>query len=276
MAVPPPAGRGTRLGVLGWPVAHSLSPAMHNAALAAAGLTDWHYQLLPAPPERLAEILAGLPAVGFVGANVTVPHKAAALGLAHTASERAAAIGAANTLTFADGAIAADNTDAPALIEALPGPVAGRRAVVVGAGGTARAAVWALREAGAGVVVVNRTLERAKQLADRFGARAADLADGVPPGDLLVHTTTLGLHGEPVLDRLGLDAAALGRFACVVDFIYAPGGGELVRAATAARTATVDGLSLLLGQGALAFEIFTGRRAPREAMRAALMAGSPA
>src|SRR5436305_139013 len=140
-----------RMGVVGWPVGHSRSPAMHNAALAAVGLTDWRYQLLPVPPAHFAETVRALPQAGFGGANVTIPHKEQALALADTATDRAKAIGAANTLLFdaADRSIHADNTDAPALIEALPLAPNGRTALVLGAGESARAAVWALRDAGA-------------------------------------------------------------------------------------------------------------------------------
>ena len=115
-----------RLGVLGWPVAHSRSPAIQNAALAAAGLDGWRYQLLPVPPELFSELVRALPGAGFAGANVTIPHKQAALELAAQATDRARAIGAANTLMFGPGgAIAADNTDAPALVAALPFAAAG-------------------------------------------------------------------------------------------------------------------------------------------------------
>ena len=147
------------LGVLGWPVAHSRSPAIHNAALAELGLDDWHYQRLPVPPALFEETVLALGAAGFAGANVTIPHKEAALALAGEASETARAIGAANTLTFAaDGTVRAENTDAPGLIAALGVEVAGMRAQVLGAGGSARAAVWALRNAGAAEVLVwNRT-----------------------------------------------------------------------------------------------------------------------
>ena len=149
----------TRLGVLGWPVAHSRSPAMQNAALAAVGLSGWRYQLLPVPPALFIETVRALPSAGFRGANVTIPHKHAALAAATAPTERARAIGAANTLLFEpDGAIRADNTDAPGLIASLPFPVAGRSALVLGAGGSARAAVWALLDAGADPVFVwNRT-----------------------------------------------------------------------------------------------------------------------
>src|SRR4051795_1197031 len=107
------------LGVCGWPVAHSRSPTMHAAALAAVGLGDWRYLALPLPPERFAEAVRALPAAGFRGINVTIPHKEAALALADEATPTAAAVGAANTLTFEDGAILADNTDVPGLLEAI-------------------------------------------------------------------------------------------------------------------------------------------------------------
>ncbi|MBX5468678.1 MAG: shikimate dehydrogenase, partial [Thermoleophilaceae bacterium] len=134
-------------GVLGQPVAHSRSPAMHNAAFRELGL-DWRYVKLPVPPELFAELARALPGSGYRGANVTIPHKGAALALADERSDAAREIGAANTLTFADGAIVADNTDAQGLLDALGEPVAGRRALVLGAGGAGRAAAWALRGAG--------------------------------------------------------------------------------------------------------------------------------
>ena len=139
----------TYLGVCGWPVAHSRSPQMHNAALAAVGLADWRYLRLPLPPELFEEAVRALPAAGFRGVNVTIPHKHAALALADEMTVAAQAIGAANTLTFEDGRIEADNTDAPGLIAAIGERVAGRSALVLGAGGAGRAAAWALRTAGA-------------------------------------------------------------------------------------------------------------------------------
>ena len=175
-----PLADRTRLGVLGWPVAHSRSPQIQNAALEALGLTGWRYQLLPVPPDRFGETVRALAAAGFRGANVTIPHKQAALAVADTASASARAIGAANTLTFEDdGTIAADNTDAPAVVESLPFAPAGRTALVLGAGGSARAAVWALLDAGAAEVRVwNRTADRAARAGgrarrDRGGPRGA-------------------------------------------------------------------------------------------------------
>ena len=138
---------------------------MQNAALAAVGLRDWRYVRLPLPPELFEETVRALPAAGFRGVNVTIPHKHAALALADEMTVAAQAIGAANTLTFEDGRIHADNTDAPGLIAAIGETVAGRSALVLGAGGAGRAAAWALRTAGAQVAVWNRTPERAVELA---------------------------------------------------------------------------------------------------------------
>ncbi len=258
-----------RLGVLGWPVAHSRSPAIHNAALAALRLDDWRYQRLPVPPELLVQTTRALGESGFVGANVTIPHKRAALELADSASEAAAAIGAANTLTFAaDGAIAAENTDAPGLIAALGGPPRGLRALVLGAGGSARAAAWALREGGASEVSVwNRTPERAEALARELGVRALARAE---PADLLVNCTSVGLHpaGEE-LAMLGLTQSRLGDYPLVVDLVYRAGPTELLSAAQQQGSRTIDGLEILVAQGALSFELWTGRAAPLEAMRRA-------
>jgi len=258
-----------RLGVMGWPVAHSRSPAMQNAALAALGLgTAWRYELLPVDPEGFAAEVEGLPGRGFVGVNVTIPHKEAALALATDPSPAARAIGAANTLTFRpDGAIEADNTDAPGLLAALGAPVGGRTALVVGAGGSARAAVWALWNAGAAEVDVwNRTAERALELARDVGGTA------VPeprPADILVHCTSIGLDGADAAEALGLDVTAYGT---VVDLVYTAGGTPLLHRAAAAGRPTVDGLEMLVRQGALSLEHWTGRTAPLEAMRAAAAA----
>jgi shikimate dehydrogenase len=259
----------TRLGVLGWPVAHSRSPDMHNAALRQAGLGGWRYQLLPVSPELFEEVVRALPAAGFRGANVTIPHKQAALELADEATPRAAAIGAANTLVFEDGGIHADNTDAPALVEALPFSPAGRSAVVLGAGGSARAAVWALLDAGAAEVRVwNRTPARALRVGVELGA--TPVAE-VGPADLLVNCTSIGLDASGVaFKQLPLMADELVRYDCVVDFVYRDPGTELVQAARERGVPAVDGFELLVRQGALSFERFTGQPASVDAMRAAV------
>jgi shikimate dehydrogenase len=254
-------------GVLGWPVRHSRSPALHEAGYAALGLADWRYQLLPVPPELLEETVRALPGAGFVGANATIPHKEAALALADEASERARAIGAANTLTFAGGRIHADNTDAPGFLDALPFDPAGRRALVLGAGGTARAVVWALLDAGAAEVMVwNRTRERAQRLCAELGGRVVDRPE---PADLLVHTTSVGLRGDDPFKALPIGVDALNGYPCLVDFVYGAAPTALVTAARAAGAEVVDGLELLVRQGALSFRRWTGRTAPLDVLRAA-------
>jgi shikimate dehydrogenase len=272
-----------RLGVLGWPVAHSRSPAIHNAALGALGMDGWRYQLLPVPPALFDQTTLALAQSGFLGANVTIPHKHAALALATQASETARQIGAANTLTFAaDGTIAAENTDAPGLISALAEVAdmpAHPRALILGAGGSARAAAWALREAGASEVSIwNRAPERARALAQDLGVRAVAEPE---PADLLVNCTSVGLHTQGVqrsatdseaLNQLRLTFDQVGKYSYVVDFVYRSGSTPLLAAAKAHGARTVDGLELLVAQGALSFELWTGRKAPVDVMRRAVLA----
>ncbi len=265
----------TRLGVLGWPVAHSRSPAMHNAALQALGLTQWHYQRLPVPPELFAETVRALGGAGFRGANVTIPHKEAALAVADEASAAARAIGAANTLSFAPGGgIAAENTDAPGLLAALARAGCdprGRTVQILGAGGSARAAAWALREAGAREVAVwNRTPARAEELGRALRVRTVV---GLPEkADILINCTSVGLieeegpvlvrpasEGESDLNKLGLKHDLLGEYSYVVDLVYTKGRTPLLAAAREGGAATVDGLEVLVAQGALSLELWTGR-----------------
>jgi shikimate dehydrogenase len=247
-----------RYGVLGWPVAHSRSPAM----MRAAGLE--RYQRLPIASEVFADTVRALGAAGFQGANVTIPHKQAALALADATSASARAIGAANTLTFcADGSIAAENTDAPGLLAALCDAVPAS-ALVLGAGGSARAAVWALTRAGTDVSVWNRTPRRARELGVRVVERPV-------AAELLVNCTSVGLAGSCTdLADLGLDSDALAGYATVVDLVYRQGGTPLIRAAAGLGLRTVDGLEILVAQGALSFTLWTGLPAPRQAMRAAV------
>ena len=216
--------------------------------------------------------MRALPDAGFRGVNVTIPHKQAALSLADDASDAAGAIGAANTLTFEpDGTISAENTDAPALIGALPFAMAGRTALVLGAGGSARAAVWALREAGAGEVYVwNRHRDRAEALTALLGGSPVSRPEHA---DVLVNCTPVGMDGaRDPFAQLPLGADDISRFSCVVDFVYSDAAATaLIEAAGAHGVAVVDGLELLVRQGALSFERFTGRPAPIDAMRAAAL-----
>jgi shikimate dehydrogenase len=259
-----------RLGVAGWPVRHSRSPAMHNAALDALGLAGWHYLALPLPPDRFAETVRALPAAGFRGINVTIPHKEAALALADEATETAAAVGAANTLTFGeDGSIHADNTDVPGLLEVIPVEVEAITALVLGAGGAARAAVHALHRAGADRVLVwNRTRVRAERLVADLGG---DVVSEPVPAPLVVNCTSVGLNPDPDgVKALAWDADDVGVGDCVVDMVYRPGGTELLALAAARGATVVDGLEILVAQGAASFERWTGTVAPRTVMRAAV------
>jgi shikimate dehydrogenase len=192
--------------------------------------------------------------------------------VAQEASPTAAAIGAANTLLFqADGTIRAENTDGPALLAALPVKAEGASALVLGAGGSARAAVWALRQAGADVRVWNRTPGRARAVAERFGAT---VAGEIASADMLVNCTSVGLAGEGgELKQLPLRADEISMFGCVIDFVYSASETELIRAARSAGKPWLDGLELLVGQGALSFELFTGQAPPVREMRAVAGAG---
>jgi shikimate dehydrogenase len=256
-----------RLGVCGWPVAHSRSPRMHNAALKALGLEEWRYQLLPLPPDRFAETVKALPRAGFRGVNVTIPHKQAALRLADKATDAARAIGAANTLTFEPGgAIHADNTDAGGLLSALPRSAYGRSALVLGAGGAARAAIYALKQAGADVRVWNRTPERAAALAAELGVSVS-----AEPAEIVVNCTSVGLADpDNTFKALPVRADDLGAGRLVVDMVYRYGGTLLLKTARANGAEVVDGLEILVAQGAASFERWTGRTAPDQAMREAV------
>jgi shikimate dehydrogenase len=244
---------------------------MQNAGLRAAGLDDWQYLALPLPPELFAETVRALPAAGFRGVNVTIPHKEAALAVADRASAAAEAIGAANTLTFErDGAIVADNTDAPALLELVRGAVdpAGRRALVLGAGGAARAAVWALVQAGADVEVWNRTPARAEALARALGARHTAVPEDP---EIVVNATAVGL--DPDIDpfkAFPLKADTFEAGSCVIDMVYGSGETQFLTAARSQGARVIDGLEMLLAQGAASFERWTGMMAPRMAMREAV------
>ena len=258
-------------GVLGYPVAHSRSPAMHNAAFQALGLEDWRYVALPVPGELFEETVHGLPASGYRGANVTIPHKLLALAVADEATEAAHGAGAANTLTFRDdGSIHADNTDVGGLLDAI-GQAPGS-ALVLGAGGAARGVIWALRSAGTDVAVWNRTPERADALAAELDVQAVPT---VKPGqhDAVINTTAVGL------DTTLSDASALAALCLeekdppplVVDLVYRGGGAEtpLQHWAEQGASRFVEGLEILVRQGARSFEIWTGHKPPLDVMRRA-------
>ena len=240
---------------------------MHNAALAEVGLRDWRYQRLPLPPELFAEAVGALERAGFAGVNVTIPHKEAALALADEATETARAVGAANTLTLRDGAVHADNTDVTALLELLP-ELRGRTALVLGAGGAGRAAVHALVQGGAAEVMVwNRTPDRARQLAAALGARPVERP---PRADVVVNCTSVGLaSGDDPFKALPVAADTFDAGSHVVDMVYSSRDTTLLAAARSRGAGVIDGLEILVAQGAASFERWTGRPAPRDVMRQA-------
>lgn len=270
------------VGLIGDPVAHSRSPALHNAAFAHLGI-DARYELWPTPAAELAERVASLRAPHMLGANVTLPHKLAVIPLLDRVDPLVELIGAANTIVReADGTLTGANTDAPAFLAALREDAGyeprGQVAAILGASGAARAAAAALLEAGAArLIVVNRTLARAEELlADLLAAIAADpslqalaLDDPELPhvlreATLIVNATSIGWHG----DETPLPAACIPPGALVYDMVYRP--TRLMREAAARGARTYDGLSMLARQAALAFERWTGRSAPLDVMLAAV------
>jgi shikimate dehydrogenase len=267
-------------GVLGWPIAHSRSPALHGHWLARYGIKG-HYVPVAVAPEHLAEVLHTMPRMGFVGANVTIPHKEAVLALADVVTDRAALIGAANTLIFRpDGTIHADNTDGYGFIANIrqnaPGwiPDLGP-AAVIGAGGAARAVVASLLESGVPERrITNRTRLRAEQIRSEFGAKVVvydwDDAGAMLEGALtVVNATSMGMVGKPPL-RVALDALAPGTL--VTDLVYTPLITPFLAEAQARGCEIVDGLGMLLHQGAPGFERWFGHRPEvDEALRAAVL-----
>jgi shikimate dehydrogenase len=255
----------TLAGVLGFPVRHSRSPAMMNAAFAELGL-DWRYLALPVPPERFAETVRALRASGYRAANVTIPHKLAARDIADELSDVARAIGAVNTLTLhEDGRLAGDNTDAGGLLDALGEPPPAT-ALVLGAGGAARAAAWALADAGTTVTVWNRTPSRAKALAGELGLEASERPG---PAELLVNATSVGLRPDDSLEGLPLVDARV-----VVELVYRDARTPLARWAEERGARLVDGLEVLVHQGARSFGLWTDREAPVDVMRRAVVQGA--
>ena len=230
---------------------------MFAAAYRALEL-DWRYIRLPLAPDRFHEVAGGLSGSGYRGVNVTMPHKLAALELSDEATPAARAIGAANTLTFAEGRIEADNTDAGGFLDALEGPVAGRSALVLGAGGGARAVAWALREAGAQEVTLwNRTPGRAAALAQELGVRHLDHPE---PADLVVNATPVGLdppaREEEAVELLELDR--VGAPEVVVDLVYGEEPTPVCAWAGRGGARVVDGVEVLVRQGARSFRRWTG------------------
>jgi shikimate dehydrogenase len=249
--------------VIGHPVHHSRSPRLHGHWLARHGLSG-HYVPLQVTAEDLAQVLRALPRMGFVGANVTIPHKETVLELADAASDTARRIGAANTLTFRNGEIHADNTDAHGfsanIRDHLPG-WAPRKAALIGAGGASRAVIVALLDAGATEIrLTNRNPDRARDLAHDFGPAVsvvqwADREDMLDGCDTLINGTSLGMAGQPEL-ALRLDALPVS--ALVTDLVYSPLMTDLLLRARTRGHVVVDGLGMLLHQAAPGFARWFG------------------
>lgn len=262
----------TRLAaVLGWPVAHSKSPALHNAAFAAAGV-DAVFVALPVPPADLATVIRALAATGALGASVTIPHKEAVIAACTRVDPLAARCGAVNCLVFEDGDVVGHNTDAGGFVDALaeagidPGD---GRAVLLGGGGAARAVAAGLDDAGADVVVVARRPDAVTWCDAAPWGELATLLDGAA---LLVDCTSAGLAADTdqaLADTVPLER--LGSTAAVATLVYHR-ATELVRRAAQRGLATTDGAGMLLHQGARAFTLWTGQPAPIAVMRAALAA----
>ena len=258
-----------RLAVLGHPVSHSRSPAMQNAALEDLGLSgEWHYEAIDSLPGEVIDLIGRMGSEGFVGANVTVPHKQAALKAADEATVAAREIGAVNTLSFGPDGISADNTDAPGLLAALEGPVRGKKALLLGAGGAARAVLWALNGAGAEVSVWNRTETKAAELVSVLGGTLIPDPD-VSEFDLVVNASAAGLGGQGGIDELPVDPAGFGPSQIVVDMVYGDEPSTLLTAAAANGARTVDGLEILVRQGAHSLALWTGREPSLDVMREA-------
>jgi shikimate dehydrogenase len=254
-----------RACVIGWPVSHSLSPAIHGTWLRTYGI-DGEYLKAAVEPENFISFIKGLAANGFCGGNITVPHKIEAHRLCERLDAAAEAIGAVNTVWLNAGKLAGSNTDAFGFLANLdseaPGWDRAGPAVVIGAGGAARAIVWALRQRGfEDIRIVNRTRPRADELAAGFPPAAAfdqkDLGHAVSGARLVVNTSTLGMKGAPALD---IDLSPAAPDATVCDIVYSPLETALLSQARRRGMRAVDGLGMLLHQAIPGFEIWFGVR----------------
>jgi shikimate dehydrogenase len=250
--------------LIGWPAAHSRSPLIHRYWLNSLGIVG-DYRIEPVRPEAVADFVTHLADRGYVGCNVTIPHKESVLALA-APDARALSVGAANTLWFEDGVLRATNTDVEGFIGNLDASAPRWRrdghALVLGAGGSSRAVLFGLLERGASrVYVANRTVARAQELATRFGGNVVALpwdriADAMPRVQLLVNTTSLGMQGQGTLD---VDLAVLPADAVVADLVYVPLVTPLLAAARARGLQTADGLGMLLHQAVRGFALWFGQ-----------------
>ena len=251
-------GKTQLLGLLGWPVGHSFSPAMHNAALAAAGL-NYAYVPLAVRPDELKTAVSALSALNFRGVNVTVPHKQTIIPLLDEIDDAAAAIGAVNTVVIEDDYLLGKNSDWSGFmadLAALDVDVRGRDCVIFGAGGSARAVAYGLAQAGAMVHVVARRQAQADELAAAMGVSSAPITPATMDAPLLVNCTPLGMHPHEDGSVWGAEPFPSNSFA--YDLVYNPTETLFIRQARAAGCEAANGLGMLLRQGAVAFEWWTG------------------
>lgn len=266
--------------LIGDPVGQSLSPAMHNAAFRALGL-NCAYITLRVPKPTLANAIAGVRALGIAGLNVTIPHKISIISLLDELDESAKLVGAVNTVKNNRGKLIGFNTDGEGALRALEekiDSVKGKEVVLLGAGGAARAIAFSLARAGARLTIANRTVPRAQALASAVEQKLstnvkvaslnrAELTKALKNVDVLINATSVGMH--PKIDKTLVRANMMRRGLVVYDIVYKPLRTKLLREARRAGGKTIDGLGMLVHQGALAFEIWTGKRAPIKIMKAA-------
>ncbi|MCZ2112441.1 MAG: shikimate dehydrogenase [Anaerolineae bacterium] len=273
------------VGLIGWPISHSYSPAMHNAAAEALGL-NLIYVPLPVPPDRLFDALRGLPALGIRGVNVTVPYKQAVLPHLDAIYPAAQVIGAANTIVVGDGLLTGFNTDWSGFLVDLESyrlALYGRDCLVMGAGGSARAVVYALLWRGCRVTVASRRLEQAQQLATELSKAFPEAAPVTAiamdemtaaaehlDAPIIVNTTPLGMLGDGVALSPWPEGTPFPAGTFVYDLVYNPSPTRLVAQARAAGLRAANGLGMLVRQAAEAFEVLTGRRPDVEVMRQAI------
>ncbi len=277
-----PSAASAVVGIIGDPVRHSLSPLLHNAAFDALGL-DWVSVAFPVAAGRVADALAGMRALGVTGLSVTMPHKQDAAALVDECTTVAQRLGAVNCITATDGYLVGDSTDGAGFIDALRRGTgfdpAGRRCVVAGAGGAARAVVMALADAGAAeVVVVNRSPAGAAEAAALAGPQGrVGSADDIAGAELVVQATPVGMSGAGATGAGGsptpFDPVHLHRGQLVADLVYHPAVTPVLAAAEARGAQTFGGLGMLVHQAALAIERWTGQAPPLEAMWAAAVGG---
>ncbi len=273
-------GKTKVCGIIGDPIEHSMSPVMHNAAFEALGL-DYAYLPFRVRREELPGAVVGIRALNVVGLNVTIPHKVAVIPLLDKLDPLAEKIGAVNTIVNEGGLLTGHNTDAPGFLQALQSKgidLEGKSILILGAGGASKGISFILAEAGAGLVILNRTLTRAEELASQIAQyyhrkpeamtlSEENLARGLDEVDVLVNTTSVGM--VPDVNQTPVSASLLNPNLVVCDIVYNPLETRLLREARAAGARTIDGLDMLVWQGALAFEKFTGQKAPFEIMKGA-------